>query len=219
MNLNPYESPRDAANDEQRFPNLGRTDCPACATPQQWFAFFNPWHRCRACGSFLRLKVEGWIKGAYYLSALYLYGRFVPIDSQSSFATYAPFAFYVVSLFVLFKLISPRIGLTYVVPTKTGTGLPLVFYFEFVLCGYGAFALICYSYFSANRAVMQIVLFFGFCAAFLHFLVSAGKTSREGHPEPPALQRSKQDKLIWLVVAVALVAAIGGSLYFFIFFS
>ncbi len=218
MNLNPYESPRDAANDETRFPNLGRNDCPVCATTQRRFAFFNPWHRCRACGSFLRLKVAGWIKVAYYLSAVYLYLEFAPTGSQIYLGGNELFVCYVAFLSLLFQLVSLAIGRIFVVPTKPRTGFPPGFFLKFL--GWGcvvlgtAFTVIFYR--SANNSVMPILAFFGFCVAlFFAFMLLAGKTSPQGHLEPPALLRPTQDKLISLVVAVALGVAIGGSLIFF----
>ena len=217
MNLNPYESPRGTANDEPRFPNLGRNDCPVCATKQHRFAFVNPWHGCRRCGSFLRLKVAGWVHVAYYVPAAYLYLRFAPNVSQIYLGAYEFCVCYVACISLVFHLISLAIGRIYVVPTKPRTGLPPGFFLKFL--GWGcvvlgtAFTVIFYR--SANNSVMPILAFFGFCVAlFFAFMLLAGKTSPQGHLEPPALLRPTQNKLISLVVAIALGAAIGGSLIF-----
>ncbi len=205
MNINPYEAPKDATDDETRFPNLGRSDCPVCATPQRRVSLINPRYKCRACGSFLQLKLPGWINALSVSATLAGYSILAPYVSQIPFSFSALFVYY-----LIFLSVQVAFGRIHAKSTKSQTassaGLGVkTLASMFVFLGTLVSVI-------AARSVMPIVILVCFCAViFLAFMLLAGKTTAQGHLTVPILMGQTKSTLIWLVFGVALGAAMGGA--------
>ena len=212
MNINPYDAPKDASDDETRFPSLGRSDCPVCATPQRRVSLINPRHKCRACGSVLQLKLPGWINALFVPVTLAGYLIVAPYTSRINLSPNTLLVYYLIFLGVLFQVTSLAIGRIHAKSAKSQTASSVGFTLKslawvFVFLG-TLFTVMVYSI--SDRSVMPIVMVVCFCAVmFLAFMLLAAKTSPQGHLEMPTLLRPTRSTLIWLVVAVALGAALG----------
>ena len=212
MNINPYDAPKDASDDETRFPNLGRNDCPVCATPQRRVSLINPRHKCRACGSVLQLKLPGWINALFVPVTLAGYLIVAPYTSRINLSPNTLLVYYLIFLSVLSQVTSLAIGRIHAKSAKSQTASSVGFTLKslawvFVFLG-TLFTVMVYSI--SDRSVMPIVMVVCFCAVmFLAFMLLAARTSFQGHLEMPPLLRQTRSTLIWLVVAVALGAALG----------
>jgi len=217
MNINPYDAPKDASDDETRFPSLGRSDCPVCATPQRRVSLINPRHKCRACGSVLQLKLPGWINNLFGPVSLASYLLVAPYTSRINLSPNTLLVYYLIFLGVLFQVTSLAIGRIHAKSAKPQAEFSggfilksLAWLFVFL----GTLFTVMISGIS-NRSVMPIVMVVCFCAVmFLAFMLLAAKTSPQGHLEMPTLLRPTRSTLAWLVVAVALGAALGGLFVF-----
>jgi len=212
MNINPYDAPKDASDDETRFPSLGRSDCPVCATPQRRVSLINPRHKCRACGSVLQLKLPGWINALFVPVTLAGYLIVAPYTSRINLSPNTLLVYYLIFLSVLSQVTSLAIGRIHAKSAKSQTASSVGFTLKslawvFVFLG-TLFTVMVYSI--SDRSVMPIVMVVCFCAVmFLAFMLLAARTSFQGHLEMPPLLRQTRSTLIWLVVAVALGAALG----------
>lgn len=217
MNINPYDAPKDASDDETRFPSLGRSDCPVCATPQRRVSLINPRHKCRACGSVLKLKLPGWINALFVPVTLVGSSIVATYTPQINLSPYTQLVYYLIFLSVLSQVTSLAIGRIHARSAKPQaefsggfTLKSLAWLFVFL----GTLFTVMISGIS-NRSVMPIVMVVCFCAVmFLAFMLLAAKTSPKGHLEMPTLLRPTRSTLAWLVVAVALGAALGGLFVF-----
>jgi len=212
MNINPYDAPKDASDDETRFPSLGRSDCPVCATPQRRVSLINPRHKCRACGSVLQLKLPGWINALFVPVTLAGYLIVAPYTSRINLSPNTLLVYYLIFLSVLSQVTSLAIGRIHAKSAKSQTASSVGFTLKslawvFVFLG-TLFTVMVYSI--SDRSVMPIVMVVCFCAVmFLAFMLLAAKTSPQGHLEMPTLLRPTRSTLIWLVVAVALGTVLG----------
>lgn len=212
MNINPYDAPKDASDDETRFPSLGRSDCPVCATPQRRVSLINPRHKCRACGSVLQLKLPGWINALFVPVTLAGYLIVAPYTSRINLSPNTLLVYYLIFLSVLSQVTSLAIGRIHAKSAKSPTASSVGFTLKslawiFVFLG-TLFTVMVYSI--SDRSVMPIVMVVCFCAVmFLAFMLLAAKTSPQGHLEMPTLLRPTRSTLIWLVVAVALGTVLG----------
>ena len=212
MTINPYEAPKEATDDETRFPNLGRSDCPVCATPQRRGSLINPRHKCRACGSVLQLKLPGWINALFVPVTLAGYSIAASSVSQIPSSAFTLFIYYLIFWSVLSQVTSLAIGRIHAKSAKSQTASSVGFTLKslawvFVFLG-TLFTVMVYSI--SNRSVMPIVMVVCFCAVmFLAFMLLAAKTSPQGHLDMPTLLRPRRSTLIGIVVAVALGAALG----------
>lgn len=212
MNINPYDAPKDASDDETRFPSLGRSDCPVCATPQRRVSLINPRHKCRACGSVLQLKLPGWINALFVPVTLAGYLIVAPYTSRINLSPNTLLVYYLIFLSVLSQVTSLAIGRIHAKSAKSQTAssvgfilksLAWVFFFLGTLVTVMVYSI-------SDRSVMPIVMVVCFCAVmFLAFMLLAAKTSPQGHLEMPTLLRPTRSTLIGLVVAVALGTALG----------
>ena len=217
MNINPYDAPKDASDDETRFPSLGRSDCPVCATPQRRVSLINPRHKCRACGSVLQLKLPGWINALFVPVTLVGSSIVAPYTPQINLSPYTLLVYYLIFLSVLSQVTSLAIGRIHAKSAKSQTASSVGFTLKslaWVFVFLGTLFTVMISGIS-NRSVMPIVMVVCFCAVmFLAFMLLAAKTSPKGHLEMPTLLRPTRSTLAWLVVAVALGAALGGLFVF-----
>ncbi len=212
MNINPYDAPKDASDDETRFPSLGRSDCPVCATPQRRVSLINPRHKCRACGSVLQLKLPGWINALFVPVTLAGYLIVAPYTSRINLSPNTLLVYYLIFLSVLSQVTSLAIGRIHAKSAKSQTASSVGFILKslawvFVFLGTLVTVMV---YSISDRSVMPIVMVVCFCAVmFLAFMLLAAKTSPQGHLEMPTLLRPTRSTLIGLVVAVALGTALG----------
>ena len=209
MNINPYEAPKEATDDETRFPNLGRSDCPVCATPQRRVSLINPRHKCRACGSVLQLKLPGWINALFVPVTLAGYLIVAPYTSRMNVSPNTLLVYYLIFLSVLSQVTSLAIGRIHAKSAKSQTASSVGFTLKslawvFVFLG-TLFTVMVYSI--SDRSVMPIVMVVCFCAViFLAFMLLAAKTSPQGHLEMPTLLRPTRSTIAWLVVAVVVAS-------------
>ena len=212
MNINPYDAPKDASDDETRFPSLGRSDCPVCATPQRRVSLINPRHKCRTCESVLQLKLPGWINNLFGPVSLAIYLLVAPYTSRINLSPNTLLVYYLIFLGVLYQVTSLAIGRIHAKSAKPQAEVSGGFILKslawiFVFLG-TLFTVMVYSI--SDRSVMPIVMVVCFCAVmFLAFMLLAAKTSPQGHLEMPTLLRPTRSTLIWLVVAVALGTVLG----------
>ena len=212
MKINPYDAPKDASDDETRFSNLGRSDCPVCATPQRRLSLINPRHKCRACGSVLQLKLPWWINALFVPVTLVGYSIVAPYVSQIPSSPSTLLVYYLIFLSVFSQVTSLAIGSIHAKSAKSQTASSVGFTLKslawvFVFLG-TLFTVMVYRI--SDRSIMPIVMVVCFCAViFLTFMLLAAKTSPQGHLEMPTLLRPTRSTLIWLVVAVVLGTALG----------
>lgn len=119
MNINPYDAPKDATDEEMRLAHVGRSDCPVCATTQQRYCFMNQWHKCRACGSSLQLKSPGWIRAVFFVGAVAGYWIASAYGSKFFFNSSELPTYYLIFCGVLFQVTPLAIGRIHVKPAES----------------------------------------------------------------------------------------------------
>ncbi len=206
MYKNPYDPPKDTTEDQSRSALLGRNDCPFCATTQRRYDFISPWHKCRTCGSSLTLQSSPWVLNTIVLVGIALVAMF-SFFLNKSLATWDARSLGIVVL-VFFWVTKFAIGRPQVDSVKSQSGASGFLLFKMVassvLCVIAIFVVI------LTGSVMPLMVACAICALILMAsMILIGERGAQGHLVLPTPLRHIRGTLTWLLVAVALGAAIG----------
>ena len=211
MEMNPYDAPKDAVDDEMQLSDLGRSDCPVCATPQRRYSLLNPRHHCPTCGNGLRLELPAWMFYLYVpvlLAALWIISHAPMIDSSNAMFIY-PIVCGVISQAALFAVGRIRVNVPKANPWPLDGKLLKAMAWVFVFLGTLFSVMI--SRMTGSGMLLQI--FACVCAVifvvFVIYMLATAKTSPQGHLELPPSLRIAQRSLLWMALAVSLGAGLG----------
>ena len=211
MEMNPYDAPKDTVDDEMQLSDLGRSDCPVCATPQRRYSLLNPRHNCPTCGNVLRLELPAWMSYLYFpvlLAALWIISYAPMIDSSNAMFIY-PIVCGVISQAALFAVGRIRVNVPKANPWPSDGKLLKAMAWVFVFLGTLFSVMI--SRMTGSGMLLQI--FACVCAVifvvFVIYMLATAKTSPQGHLELPHSLRIPQRSLLWMALAVSLGAGLG----------
>jgi uncharacterized protein (DUF983 family) len=207
--MNPFAPPNDATDEQPHAEPLGRNDCPKCSTVQLRVFLINPWHKCRSCGSRLKLHISQRVSDAILLCAVALYLALAFYVTRNAFSIAATFY---VACDLGTKLAIGRFQVhlpaSQEITQWTVSGSQ-------VLCMAGSLFLLLTTVIVANFIGPALpILFVSGCCLFIFMLFALlfGKRTSQGHLEMSPILKGTRRTLLWLFASVVLGSVIGMSL-------
>lgn len=214
MEMNPYDAPKDAVDDEMQLPDLGRSDCPVCATPQRRYSLLNPRHNCPTCGNVLRLVFPAWMSFLnlpVFLAVFWIIGYAPKIYSRYAIFI-CPMVCAVLYQTALFAVGRIRVNVPKANPWPSdGQTFNIFKLMAWVFVFLGTLFSVMISCMTGSGMLLQIfacvcVVIF---VVFVIYMLTTAKTSPQGHLELPHSRRIAQRSLLWMALAVSLGAGLG----------
>ena len=210
MEMNPYDAPKDTVDDEMQLSDLGRSDCPVCATTQRRYSLLNPRHNCPTCGNVLRLELPAWMSffSVPVVLAVFWGISYAPMIYSRN-AMLCPIVCVVLHPAALFAVGRIRVNVPKANPWPSDGKLLKAMAWVFVFLGTLFSVMI--SRMTGSGMLLQI--FACVCAVifvvFVIYMLTTAKTSHQGHLELPHSLRIAQRSLLWMALAVSLGAGLG----------
>lgn len=214
MEINPYDAPKDTVDDEMQLSDLGRSDCPVCATTQRRYSLLNPRHNCPTCGNVLRLELPAWMSflALPVVWAVFWGLSYAPMIYSRNAIFICPMVCAVLYQTALFAVGRIRVNVPKATPQPSvGQTFNIFKLMAWVFVFLGTFMSVMISLITGSGMVLQIVACV--CAVifvvFVIYMLTTAKTSPQGHLELPHSLRIAQRSLLWMALAVSLGAGLG----------
>ena len=214
MEMNPYDAPKDTVDDEMQLSDLGRSDCPVCATTQRRYSLLNPRHNCPTCGNVLRLELPAWMSffSVPVVLAVFLGISYAPMIYSRNAMLICPIVCVVLHKAALFAVGRIRVNVPQANPQPlVGQTFNIFKLMAWVFVFLVTLFSVMISRMTGSGMLLQI--FACVCAVifvvFVIYMLATAKTSPQGHLELPHSLRIAQRSLLWMALAVSLGAGLG----------